>query len=99
MKNATLECIAPLLSVLRAYSALHEVRPTVFHFQGKDFIHFHETEEGAVFADVRLSKGQVRMPVTTPQDQSELMERIEATLSVLESHSSGKQSGRSAKHD
>ena len=99
MKNATLECIAPLLSVLRAYSALNEVRPTVFHFQCRDFIHFHETEEGAVFADVRLSKGQVRMPATTPQDQSEMLERIESTLSALESHSSGKRRGRAAKHD
>jgi hypothetical protein len=60
-----------------------------------DFIHFHETEEeGGVFADVRLSKGQVRMSVTTPQDQSELMERIEATLSARESHDESRRNRR-----
>jgi hypothetical protein len=98
MKNATLDCIAPLLAVLRGYAALSEVRPAVFHLQGRDFIHFHAGHDG-VFADVRLSKGQVRLPVSTPPEQSELLERIEATLATLESHCSGKRSGRSPKRD
>jgi hypothetical protein len=93
MKSTTLDCIAPLLAVLRGYSALREVRPTVFHLNGRDFIHFHEAPEG-VFADVRLSKGQVRMSVSTQPEQSELLERIEDTLSALESHRHGKQTGK-----
>ncbi len=88
MKSATLDCIAPLLAVLRGYSALREVRPTVFHLNGRDFIHFHEAPDG-IFADVRLSKGQVRMSVSTQAEQSELLERIEDALSTLESHSHG----------
>lgn len=93
MKSTTLDYIAPLLAVLRGYSVLREVRPTVFHFRGKDFIHFHEGPEGVV-ADVRLSKGQVRMSVSTQPEQSELLERIEDTLSELESHSHAKQTGK-----
>jgi hypothetical protein len=57
MKSATLECIGPLLIVLRGYSILSEVKPTVFHLGGRDFIHFHEEPEG-MFADVRLSTGK-----------------------------------------
>lgn len=86
MKSTTLDCIAPLLGILRGYSALREVRPTVFHLNGKDFIHFHEEVDG-IFADVRLSKGQARLPVSTHPEQSELLERIEDTLAALEAHS------------
>jgi hypothetical protein len=94
MKNSTLDCIAPLLEVLRGNGALHEVRPTVFHFNGGDFIHFHETAEGVV-ADVRLAKGRVRMRVSTQAERSELLERIDDALSSLESHSHGRRTGSS----
>ena len=43
MKVETLDCIDPLLAVLHGYSVLREVRPTVFHLDGRDFIHFHVT--------------------------------------------------------
>jgi hypothetical protein len=86
MKSTTLERIGPLLAVLRGYSALSEIRPAVFHLGGRDFVHFHEMPEG-IFADVRLAKGQVRMPVSTQPEQAELLERIEETLLALESHS------------
>ncbi|HKA21593.1 MAG TPA: hypothetical protein VKN18_25175 [Blastocatellia bacterium] len=94
MKSTTLDGIEPLLAVLREYSALNEIRPAAFHLNGKDFIHFHEELEG-IFADVRLSKGRIRMPVSTQQEQAEFLERIEDTLSSLTSHS---QSKRIAKH-
>src|SRR5688500_11076879 len=84
MKAATLECIGPLLAVLRGYSVLNEVRPAVFHRDGRDFIHFHVTSDGIV-ADVRLAKGQVRMPVSTAAGQSELLGRIEDALAAMES--------------
>ncbi len=86
MKNATLECIAPLLDVLRAQPTIREVKPAAFHLNGRDFIHFHEGPEG-IFADVLLSKSRVRMPVSTRSEQSELLERIEHNLSSLDSHS------------
>jgi hypothetical protein len=85
MKSTTLNCIALLLNVLRAHPALDEVRPAAFHFNGRDFIHFHEEPEG-IFADVRLAKGRVRMPVSTRFEQAELLESIERKLSLLESH-------------
>lgn len=85
MKTSTLERLAPLLAVLRGYSSLHEVQATVFHLDGRDFIHFHETPDGVV-ADVRLAKGQVRMPAATEAEQAELLERIDATLAKLEMH-------------
>jgi len=89
MKDSTLETLAPLLDVLRAYPMLNEVRPAAFHLDGRDFIHFHEETEG-LFADVRLSKGRVHMPVSTQAEQAELLERIEEQLSSLESRSSSK---------
>jgi hypothetical protein len=85
MKTAALERLAPLLAVLRRNSSLREVQPTVFHLAGHDFIHFHETPDGVV-ADVRLVKGQIRMPAATDAEQAELLERIDATLAKLEAH-------------
>ena len=88
MKSTTLDRIAPVLAILRANPALREVRPAVFHLHGRDFVHFHDEEEGLV-ADVHLAKGQIRMPVATQQEQADLLERIDQTLAALERHSSG----------
>jgi hypothetical protein len=102
MKRTALDRIAPLLDVLRAHPALREVRPTVFHLNGRDFLHFHiivigdvdksydaatikPDEPGGVFADVRLTKGFVRMPVSSRSEQAELLERIDQSLSSLDS--------------
>lgn len=84
MKRAALDRIAPLLDVLRAHPALREVRPTVFHLNDRDFLHFHD-EPGGIFADVRLTKGFVRMPVSSRSEQAELLERIDQSLSSLDS--------------
>src|SRR5262245_4813537 len=94
MKSTTLDGIEPLLAVLREYSALSEIRPAAFHLNGRDFIHFHEEPDG-IFADVRLSKGRIRMPVSTQQEQTELLERIEDTLSSLQLYSQNKRIGKS----
>jgi hypothetical protein len=94
MKQSTLSLIEPLLEVLRSKAALREVRPTKFHLDGSDFLHFHGEDAGVV-ADVRLSRSFVRMPVSTPAEQSELLERIDGCLDALESHRRGRQrSGR-----
>lgn len=92
MKNSTVELITPLLKALRSYSILDEVRPTAFYLEGKDFLHFHELEEDVV-CDVWLTKGRVRMPVSTAFEQSELLDRIEAKLEALELHKT-KKSGK-----
>ena len=85
MKAQTLERLAPLLAVLRASPALAEVRPAAFHLDGRDFLHFHDEADG-LFADVRLTKGRVRLPVETRAEQAELLDRIEAQLSSPDTH-------------
>lgn len=96
MKKTTLECITPILDVLRAQPILREVKPAAFHLNGRDFIHFHD-ETGGIFADVLLAKGRVRMPVSTPSEQSALLDRIEQNLSSLDSHARNKRPKSSRK--
>ena len=84
LKASTLESLALLLSVLRAHPALREVRSAEFALDDKDFVHFHEDSDG-VFADVRLKEeGRVHMPVSSPAQQAEFLERIDRTLEALE---------------
>jgi hypothetical protein len=85
MRDSTLEILAPLLKVLRGHPTLHEIRPATFHLKGRNFVHFHEEPEG-VFADVLLAKGRVHMPVSSPTEQAELLQRIDQTLDSLERH-------------
>jgi hypothetical protein len=85
MKRTTLDRIAPLLEVLRAHPALREPRPTVFQLNDRDFLHFHDEPEG-IFADVRLTSGFVRLPVSSHLEQLELLERVEHSLSSLDVH-------------
>lgn len=66
MKVTNLECIEPLLAVVR----------------GRYFIHFHATPDGIV-ADVRLARGQVRLPVSTAAQQSVLLGRIKDMQAAL----------------
>jgi len=85
MKHTTLARIAPLLEELRRHPSLREVRPTVFYVNDRDFLHFHDEREG-VFADVRLARAFVRLPVSTRAEQFELLGRIDECLSSLDSH-------------
>lgn len=87
MKHAgpdTLTRIAPLLAELRARPVLRERRPGVFELKSRAFLHFHD-DPGGVFADLRLSEDFVRLPVTSPSQQSDLLERIDDCLSTIES--------------
>jgi hypothetical protein len=84
MKRTTLERIAPLLDVLRDHPALREVEVGEFILDDRDFLHFHEEPEG-IYADVRLAKGRVHMPVSSRPEQLEFLERIDQILSALES--------------
>jgi hypothetical protein len=83
LNPSTLHSLNPLLEVLRAHPALREVRPAEFAVDDKDFVHFHEDSDG-VFADVRLKEeGRVHMPVSSPAQQAEFLERIDRTLEAL----------------
>lgn len=90
---AALERIEPLLSVLRGFSALVEVRPATFHLAGRDFLHFHDKGSDGIVADVRLARGRLRMPVSTTAEQAELLQRIEESLMNLELHSRCRRAG------
>ncbi len=83
---STLARIEPLLGELRARSALREARPGVFTLQSRAFLHFHDDPSG-VYADVRLADELVRLRVTTPSEQSDLLDRIDDCLSSAEHRS------------
>ena len=82
MKSSTLEALRPVLDVLRAHPALHEVRPAEFYLDERSFVHFHEEPEG-VFADVLLTKGRLHMPASSVAEQGELLERVDQVLESL----------------
>lgn len=87
MKHAgprTLAQISPLLEELRARPALREKRPGVFYLKSRAFLHFHDDPCG-IFADVRLADEFIRLPVTSRSEQSEMLERIDECLSIVES--------------
>ena len=86
MKGSTQETLRPLFNFLRSYSALEETAESKFLLRGKDFIHFHDDPDG-LWADVKLSKGRVRVAVRTIAEQGELMGKIADKLDALESSS------------
>lgn len=92
MKHAgpdTLARIAPLLAELRARPGLRESRPGVFVLKSRAFLHFHDDPAG-IFADVRLAEDFVRLRVTSASEQSDLLDRIDACLSTVESRETGR---------
>ncbi|NNL66561.1 MAG: hypothetical protein HKP30_09985 [Myxococcales bacterium] len=96
MKHAgprTFARMKPLLEALRARPGLREARPGVFTLKSRAFLHFHDDPSG-IFADVRFADEFVRLPVTTPSEQSDLLERIDDCLSTVESRSSDRGRGR-----
>lgn len=98
MKHAgpsTLAEISPLLAELRTRTALREKRPGVFCLKSRAFLHFHADPAG-VFADVRLADEFVRLRVTLPSEQVDLLDRIDDCLSIAESKS--RRRPRRAKH-
>ena len=87
MKHAgpdTLDRISALLAELRERQALREVRPGVFALKSRAFLHFHDDPSG-IFADIRLAETFVRLPVTSRTQQLELLDRIDESLSSIES--------------
>jgi len=92
----TLARIAPLLDALREREALREKRPGVFYLKSRAFLHFHDDPSG-VFADVRFADEFVRMRVSTPSEQSDLLERIDDCLGAVESRGVGRGRGRAGR--
>ena len=89
---ATFARIAPLLEALRARNVLREPREGVFYLKSRAFLHFHDDPCG-VFADLRLAEGFVRLPVTSMSQQSDLLERIDRCVSIVESRDTNKRRG------
>ena len=83
---ATFARISPLLDDLRSRPVLRETRPGVFYLKSRAFLHFHDDPSG-IFADVRLADEFVRLAVTSRSEQSDLLERIDACISTVESRS------------
>jgi hypothetical protein len=76
---AALDRIVPLLDLLRTRTALKEKTRGVFYCGGRAFLHFHE--DGAeIFADFRPEQDFMRLPVTTPAQQTALLRKIDMVL-------------------
>src|SRR4029453_9423101 len=82
--TSALERIAPLLEELRTYAALRERTPGHFFLGPQEVLHFHDDPAGAV-ADLSLSGRFVRLPVSTPTEQAELLGRVAETMETIES--------------
>ena len=72
-----------LLGELRAFASLVERAPGRFDLGRRHFLHFHATADGIV-ADVFLSSGRIRVPVTTKLEQAELLAVVAESLSSAE---------------
>jgi len=78
-RSHDLEALEPLLVRLRLLEVLHEKSRGVFYRGSRAFLHFHE-DAGDLFADVRFGDDFERMRVTTPDEQTHLIEMVSATL-------------------
>ncbi len=58
----------------------------MFYLKSRAFLHFHDDPSG-IFADVRLADEFIRLPVTSPSEQADLLAVIEDCLSTIESRS------------
>lgn len=85
--TATLDRIAPLLEKLRAHPSLRERRAGHFFIGSKEVLHFHDDPSG-IFADLRLRGGFVRLCVSSAEEQSELLGRLEDDLFTVEARES-----------
>ena len=79
---AALARLEPLLDKLRTRPLLREKSRGTFYLTSRAFLHFHEDPSG-LFADVRLGDDFTRLPATSKAEQSELLARVDAHLSVL----------------
>ncbi len=77
------EELTDFIAVLRATEGLRTKgkSQSTFYIGSKPFLHFHDGS-GGLEADVRFSGSHfVRVPVNTPAEQAELLQRVEGHLS------------------
>ncbi len=80
-RRAGLKRLASLLDELRALSELSEGRPGTFQHGSIAFLHFHYLPDGAIRADVRLSRrGITEFDVSADEGQQELLSAVEQYL-------------------
>ena len=79
--QATLDELEPLLRDLRKLDGLKEKKRGVFYRKSRAFLHFHEDPAG-LFADVRLAADFERHPVTTREQQYDLLDRVLDALGI-----------------
>lgn len=92
--EATLAKIHYFLEDLRSLKTLTEKRPGVFYLHGKELIHFHEIE-GAIVADIFLSRERLRLAVTTRSDQLDALDRLWGSIGQPENgHKPSKRNGK-----
>ena len=85
MKHASeesLATIADLLCAIRNVSGLRERKTGIFYRRGKAYLHFHESSDEELFADVRLSSDTEfeRHNVSTKTSQEDFLALIEKDL-------------------
>ncbi|PSB34433.1 hypothetical protein [Stenomitos frigidus] len=84
MKHAgdrALDTLTDLLTTIRVVGGLKEKKRGIFYRKAQAFLHFHEDPTG-LFADVRQGSDWERCPVNTPEEQTQLLERLAAMLPV-----------------
>ncbi|MGB2462972.1 MAG: hypothetical protein ACPIEU_09485 [Candidatus Puniceispirillaceae bacterium] len=75
----SLATIADLLRAIRNISGLRERKTEIFYRRGKAYLHFHESSDGELFADVRLSSDTEfeRHNVSTKTSKEDFLALIE----------------------
>ncbi|HEY6468937.1 MAG TPA: hypothetical protein VI434_04150 [Candidatus Dormibacteraeota bacterium] len=82
MRHATdddLDHIEPLLEELRKLPQLRERKRGSFSRGSRAFLHFHE-DRGDFFVDAKLDTAFSRSRVTTTDEQTDFLSRVEAAL-------------------
>jgi hypothetical protein len=77
--SGALDELEPLLARLRRIDGLVENKRGLFQRGSRAFLHFHEDPSG-LHADVRLAGDFERFRVQDPDEQDELVARIERSL-------------------
>jgi hypothetical protein len=82
MRHAREEALNELedvLTAVRAFDGLKERKRGAFYRKSAGFLHFHEDPEG-LFADLKVGGDWERFRVSTPEEQSDLLARVESLL-------------------
>ena len=79
--SEALVLLGDVLAAVRTYSELTERKRGAFYRKSAGFLHFHEDPAG-LFADLKVAEAWERFRVSTPEEQSVLLARVEALLSV-----------------